>query len=324
MGALKISVVVPAYNAAEFICDTLDSIRNQTRLADEIIVVDDGSTDRTYEEVRRWMDATDFRVKLVRQDNQGVSSARNTGLNHTTGDLVAFVDSDDVLLPNHHETLHWPFTVDSSIVVSFADQAVFCETGTINESFFVGKPIQALKSRALSPEWKLIDEAPSLTLLYGNYIPTSGSMISIKAARQIGGFRNTLRTSEDRNAMIRLSRLGRFAFSNTLVARKRVHAASLTEGGKNHDLALNALACLLELKSEFQPGSASPTEQRAYAEAITVTSNDALYHASVLGLGSYLPVCRLLLSHRFAAPALRLRHLARAISASFLRRSSVT
>lgn len=86
-----ISVIIPAYNADIYIEQCLSSLFCQTYKHLEIIVVDDGSTDRTSEIVKT------FPVKLIRQENQGVSVARNRGISEATGEYIHFVDADDYL-----------------------------------------------------------------------------------------------------------------------------------------------------------------------------------------------------------------------------------
>ena len=93
-----VSVVVPAFNAAKTISDTLQSISQQTYAALEIVVVDDGSTDETADIARRY-GATDQRVRVVAKPNGGVASARNAGIRCTKGAFVAFIDADDLWHP---------------------------------------------------------------------------------------------------------------------------------------------------------------------------------------------------------------------------------
>jgi glycosyltransferase involved in cell wall biosynthesis len=94
---MRISVVIPAYNATAYIERAIRSVLAQSRPADEIIVVDDGSTDNTAEIVRRFADA----VKLIGQANAGVSAARNVGIRAAVGDWIAFLDADDEWLPEY-------------------------------------------------------------------------------------------------------------------------------------------------------------------------------------------------------------------------------
>jgi glycosyltransferase involved in cell wall biosynthesis len=97
-----VSVIVPAYNAAKTIDETLMSVRSQSWRDLEIIVVDDGSTDDTRERAERHA-AEDARVRVIRQPNGGVAAARNRGVAEAAGDLVAPVDADDLWRPTKIE-----------------------------------------------------------------------------------------------------------------------------------------------------------------------------------------------------------------------------
>jgi glycosyltransferase involved in cell wall biosynthesis len=92
---MRISVLIPAYNCQATIRETLDSVLAQTRAADEILVIDDGSTDQTPEILEFYKP----RVQVFRQKNLGVAAARNALIEHAEGDLLAWLDSDDVWHP---------------------------------------------------------------------------------------------------------------------------------------------------------------------------------------------------------------------------------
>lgn len=94
-----LSVVIPAYNIAEYVGRAIESVLAQTRKPDEIIVVDDGSTDGTAEVVRKYVP----KVKYVHQDNRGLAGARNTGIRESTCRWVALLDGDDEWLPDFLE-----------------------------------------------------------------------------------------------------------------------------------------------------------------------------------------------------------------------------
>jgi glycosyltransferase involved in cell wall biosynthesis len=93
----RISVIIPVYNAAPYIAEGIESVLSQSLLPDEVIVVDDGSTDDSAEVAKR------FPVTLLQQENRGVSDARNLGVQHATGDYLAFLDADDIWLPTKLE-----------------------------------------------------------------------------------------------------------------------------------------------------------------------------------------------------------------------------
>src|SRR5665213_1424356 len=109
---MNISVIIPAYNREQLIGETLRSLLNQTLPADEIIVVDDGSTDGTsiaayaaFEERKsanvKGNKVPEFRV--IKQENKGPAAARNAGFLASKGEFLHFFDSDDIALPNKHE-----------------------------------------------------------------------------------------------------------------------------------------------------------------------------------------------------------------------------
>ena len=93
---LTITAVIPAYNAEKYIARSIDSVLGQTRPVDEIVVVDDGSTDATPQIIKGYGDT----VRYIHQPNAGVSAARNTGIHAATGNWIAFLDADDEWLPD--------------------------------------------------------------------------------------------------------------------------------------------------------------------------------------------------------------------------------
>jgi glycosyltransferase involved in cell wall biosynthesis len=95
-----ISIIIPTYNRAERLKDTIDSVFAQTQTNWELVVVDDGSTDDTEKVVRSF---DDDRIHYIKQDNRGVSAARNVGIANARGELIAFLDSDDRWKPRKLE-----------------------------------------------------------------------------------------------------------------------------------------------------------------------------------------------------------------------------
>jgi len=92
----SVSVVIPTYNYGQFIKAAISSVLDQTRSPSEVIVVDDGSTDETTAVVAAFGKA----VRYMRQDNAGVSAARNLGVRESTSQMIAFLDADDTLEPS--------------------------------------------------------------------------------------------------------------------------------------------------------------------------------------------------------------------------------
>jgi glycosyltransferase involved in cell wall biosynthesis len=93
---VKVSVILPIYNVAPYLDEAFQSLLTQTLSDIEIIAVNDGSTDNSQERIDYYA-AKDSRILALRQENQGLSAARNTALLHATGEYIYMMDSDDVL-----------------------------------------------------------------------------------------------------------------------------------------------------------------------------------------------------------------------------------
>ncbi|MEA3554834.1 MAG: glycosyltransferase family A protein [Campylobacterota bacterium] len=93
---MKISVIIPTYNRSEFIVKTIQTVLNQTVKVDEVIVIDDGSTDDTQNILKPFCDTNLNKIKYIKQKNSGVSSARNLGIKISSNDWLCFLDSDDL------------------------------------------------------------------------------------------------------------------------------------------------------------------------------------------------------------------------------------
>ena len=120
----KASVIIPAFNRAELLRETLDSVLAQTFTDWECVVVDDGSS-----EDLSFAGTLDPRIRLIRQPNQGVSVARNRGIAHSTGGLIAFLDSDDLWLPAKLEKQVAAMDADPTIGLCHTDYAVLDQNG---------------------------------------------------------------------------------------------------------------------------------------------------------------------------------------------------
>lgn len=118
------SVVVPLYNKAAHIEETIKSVLDQTFTDYEIIIVNDGSTDKSEDIVNRF---SDKRIKIFNQKNQGVSSARNLGIEKSKGKLIAFMDADDFWFPDHLQEL-------SNLYRDFPDCGMYCSRHKIRIS----------------------------------------------------------------------------------------------------------------------------------------------------------------------------------------------
>lgn len=176
----KVSVIIPAYNAASYIGATLQSVREQRFRDIEIIVVDDGSTDRTAEVVQ----AIDG-VRYIHQPNAGVSSARNRGVRSSQGELVAFLDADDLW---HVEKL--------AAQVALMDRLPNCDLvrSQLTESLDEFAQQQVAYTDGLPPHTLYATLEPSFKY---PYFATSAVMVRRSAFDRVNGFDEALPYAED-------------------------------------------------------------------------------------------------------------------------------
>ena len=101
---MKLSVIIPNYNSGKYLRRCLDSVINQTYKDLEIIIINDGSTDDSIKILNEYSEK-DKRIKIIDQENKGVSFSRNVGLDISTGELIAFVDADDEIDQDMYEIM---------------------------------------------------------------------------------------------------------------------------------------------------------------------------------------------------------------------------
>jgi glycosyltransferase involved in cell wall biosynthesis len=192
-----ISAVIPLYNGAPFIEQALRSVFAQTLPASEVIVVDDGSTDEGPAIVERL--ALEYPLRLLRKENGGQSAARNLGIAHASGDLIALLDQDDVWYPDHLRRLITPFleprTTELGWVYSNLDE-VDVRGSVIVRSFLSTMTTQ-------HPKHDL-----GACVREDMFILPSASLISTQAFRAVGGFDERLSGYEDDDLFLRLFQAG--------------------------------------------------------------------------------------------------------------------
>jgi glycosyltransferase involved in cell wall biosynthesis len=203
-GSDKVSAIIPCYNGAPWLSEAIASIQAQTQAVHEIIVVDDCSTDGSYE-IARAHGVTVLRN--ARNSGEGVS--RNVGLQHATGDLIAWLDADDLWLPHHVETLQGLFyTYPGASVACAAVQRFGLRGELIRGHVPLGPPSNVF--------WRAFDDWVHTTI---------GSMTRREALLGIEGFDETERYSVDFDLWLRLSRHHLFVCTHDVTSRWRWHDA---------------------------------------------------------------------------------------------------
>lgn len=205
----SVSVVIPTFNRGWTLRAALDSVLAQTWRDFELIVVDDGSTDNTSEILHSYGPV----VKVVRQDNAGVSAARNKGVQSAGGEFIAFLDSDDRWLPDK-----------LSVQVDFFNsqpEAVICQT----EEIWIrnGKRVNPKKVHK-KPSGRIFEASLALCL-----VSPSAVMLRRSFFNAIGGFDETLPACEDYDLWLRIgSRYPVYLIETPLVVKNGGHADQLS------------------------------------------------------------------------------------------------
>ena len=132
----QVSVIVPVYNVESYIESTVQSVLKQTYQNFELLIIDDGSPDRSAEICQQF---TDPRLKLIRQANRGLAGARNTGIRHAQGAYIAFLDGDDLWLPDKLEKHVRHLESSPSVGISFSRSEFIDESGNRSGTYTMPK-----------------------------------------------------------------------------------------------------------------------------------------------------------------------------------------
>ncbi|MCW5959741.1 MAG: glycosyltransferase [Pyrinomonadaceae bacterium] len=224
---LMISVIIPNYNYGRFLGDAIQSVLDQTLQPIEIIIVDDGSTDNSVEIVKSF----GTKVKLIQQKNGGVGKARNTGARFSTGNLLAFLDADDIWFPHKLEKQVELFQAQPEL------DYVSCG---MREFDLEGKAIR--EYIPATKQWQTEG-----ILLFTESIVASGSAIIVKrkAFEKIGGFddQRDLHPSEDWDFARRISEVCAIGAVADILVNYRIH-------GNNGHLQISRFARSMTLAFE--------------------------------------------------------------------------
>jgi|SRR5215471_15712208 len=205
-----VSVVIPTYNNARFLPEALDSLLGQTFRDFELIVVDDGSTDDTLEVLKPYRHL----IRYLRKENGGPASARNLGIRHATGDLIAFQDADDIWLPDKLRLQIDYLREHSEIGVVFSDVTFFGaerrETCCVKQRF--------------SPKAGMTFE----NLFHDHFVGMSTVVVRGSCLDEVGLFDESLIGAEDYNLYLRLAKKFQFGFLDEPLIKKRLHDDNLS------------------------------------------------------------------------------------------------
>lgn len=206
-----VSVIIPAWNRAGVIAETLESVRRQTFGDWECIVVDDGSTDDTPRVVAHFVQQ-DPRFRLIRQENSTAARARNRGAAEAQGEFLAFLDSDDLFEP---DKLAWQVAAlrsDPSAVLAYGETFNFKDGDPHKGGLFFSDS----RERPAGPPPAGFEQLLTMN-------PIIAPLVRADAFRQAGGFDVSLPSAEDWDMWLSLARRGTLVFEPRLSQRYRSH-----------------------------------------------------------------------------------------------------
>jgi glycosyltransferase involved in cell wall biosynthesis len=232
-----VSIIIPCYNQAHFLHEAIESALAQTYPHREILVVDDGSTDRTPHVATAYPT-----LRYIRQENSGLSAARNTGLKESRGEYLVFLDADDRLLPGALE-----------IGVDALRQHPACAFAS-GYCRFVAADGSLLAER----EPRQVSREHYLELLRGNYIWCPASVIYRRSTfDSVNGFDPSLRACEDYELYLRISRSSLVICHNQFVADYRFHGSNMSV---DYSRMLREALKVLDMQWDFVKGDGQRTD----------------------------------------------------------------
>lgn len=238
----RVSVIIPCYRHAHFLGGAIESGLAQTYPNVEVVVVDDGSPDDTAQVAAR------YPVRCARQENRGLSAARNTGLRVSSGEFLVFLDADDRLLPN---------AISDGLTVFKQHPNCAFVSGDHRRVAADGSPVP-------TPERVSATTEHYADFLRGNYIGMHATVLYRRAPiAEAGGFDESLRACEDYDLYLRLARDFPVQQHEAIVAQYVRHDANMS-----HNIALMLPTVLAVLRRQWPRARANAELRRAYRDGM--------------------------------------------------------
>lgn len=224
-----VSVIVPAFNAETYLAETLQTVLAQDWETFEVIVADDGSTDATADVAQSFA-----AVRYIRRENGGAAAARNTGVEYARGDLIANLDSDDLMARGRLRLQAEHLLANPGVGCVFGRQ-----------------------------EW--LNPPPWLTRdpVFGDLdgIPLNSAMFRRDVLRELGGYDESFTRGEDLDLIVRMRERGiKFTVLNDIVVHRRYHGDSLSATASPHENLIRSLRAKLERSRPIAPCETDPRE----------------------------------------------------------------
>jgi glycosyltransferase involved in cell wall biosynthesis len=266
--APKVSVIIPAHNTAPFIAEAMDSVFYQTFRDFEVIVVNDGSPDTP--ELEAALQPYMARIRYLKQENRGVSSARNTGIRHACGEFLAFLDSDDIWLPEFLETQVRFLESHPQVDAVMADALLF------------GGPAGEATLRMLKNSGPRILDFAEMLRREGGQIPSASAARRLRAI-EAGMFDERLHIAEDLEFFVRICFPDRaVGYLGQTLVKYRQRPGSLTDDPRRRKWNAAEIEALRQLGENLHLSGPQRKllEEEIDAAAAALALSDAYHHIS--------------------------------------------
>ncbi len=208
---LRVSVIIPVFNKANWIEETLQSVMNQSYKDWEAIVIDDGSTDNSLKVIETFIDSHPGAWKLIRQGNQGQCKTRNTGIQESSGEYVAFLDGDDCWAENKLEVQVAMLDANPKASLVLCPYLIY----ESDSSRWKRRLVSHRNSKKMLKNWLNLRG-------FGGGTESTG-LVRRDLLLRAGGFDTSLSTSAGLDLTLRLGELGTILFANSTYMKYRIH-----------------------------------------------------------------------------------------------------
>lgn len=207
MRSPKVSIIIPVYNGEKYITHAIESVLAQTYKNFEIIIVNDGSTDSSFEKIKPYLTLPN--IKYIEQENKGVAAARNTGIKNSTGELIGFLDQDDLWLP-------YKLQVQVDYLINNPDVGlVHSSREYIYENEVKGPPASSWPTNVAGMCFK--------DLFIRNQISVLTVLLRKECLNRVGLFDESISFADDYELWLRISRSYHIGYIDRIVSFYRYH-----------------------------------------------------------------------------------------------------
>lgn len=287
-----ISVIIPAFNAEKTIERALSSILHQDFLPDEIIIIDDGSTDNTAQIAKQHAVVKKIPTFVISKTNKGVSIARNLGILAASSDYIALLDADDEFCQTHIRSMKESIESYPQATLYFAssercfdNNSEVCQTEKNTLPDFSKIALQHWPTNHQGNS-SILNTTLFEDLLKGNFIPLSTAVFPRKIDGELMEFKNNLSYGEDRDFLIRLISKGSALFINQtggIIHRDGTNVSSLGNSARN---SLRKFESLIEI-SCIDFVKQNEKYSAIVKNCLDTSSKSYIYHASFDGVFSF-------------------------------------